>query len=202
VIFKTFIFSIFLVLYSFQFTSAETCSCGNDTIVLKPAPVASCCSVDPTPAIATQSGCGSGCGAPAESLKQKNQVKGTTNPDNDCGVWSLAYIAKSLGIRKDEKAIKKLVSYDPNKGATMQELAQAAQKIGLVAKGYRMSYTELTKLQKPIIVYIPNHFMVLTAVDAQKNRLTFADSSKKKFEMPKDEFLNIWQGYVLEIKKK
>ena len=84
----------------------------------------------------------------------------------------------------------------------MQELVLGAQKLGLEAKGYRMSYTELTKRAKPIIVYIPNHFMVLNAIDTQKNQLTFADATKKKIEMSKEEFLSLWQGYVLEIKKK
>ncbi|MDI6784494.1 MAG: cysteine peptidase family C39 domain-containing protein, partial [bacterium] len=181
----------------------ESCGCGSDTTVsIKSAPTpspASCCSVGPAPA-ATQSGCD--CGSPTETAKQKNQIKGTTNTDMNCGVWSLAYIAKSFGIKKDEKAIKKLISYDPNKGATMQELVLGAQKLGLEAKGYRMSYAELTKRKLPIIIYIPNHFMVLTAIDTRKNQPTFADTTKKKLEMTKAEFLNLWQGYVLEIKKK
>jgi hypothetical protein len=204
------IISICLVSFSFCKNETKTlnssistpCGCCSDTTVtIKPAPApatASCCSAEPSSS--TQTGCG--CGSPTEPAKQKSQIKGAANSNNDCGVWSLAYIAKSLGVKKDEKTIKKLISYDPNKGTTMQELADAAQKLGLVAKGYRMSYTELTKRSRPIIVYIPNHFMVLTKIDPQKNQLTFADSSKKKVEMPKDEFLSIWQGYVLEIKKK
>lgn len=191
---------IYMCLLQIGFT--ESCGRGSDTTAsVKPAPVASCCSAEPASA-ASQSSCGSGCGAPAEPTKQKSQIKGATNANNDCGVWSLAYTAKYLGVKKNEKAIKKLISFDPKKGSTMQELAEAAQKMGLEAKGYRMSYTELTKRHRPIIIYIPNHFMVVTAIDAQKNQLTFADSSKKKINMPKDEFLSIWQGYVLEIKKK
>jgi hypothetical protein len=189
---------------------AESCGCGSDTVSVKPSPaVASCCSATSATAV-VQSGCG--CGSPTETAKQKNQIKETSNSDMDCGVWSLAYIAKSLGVNPStslrvkknesiESVVKRIVSYDLNKGATMLELAQAAQKLGLEAKGYRMSYTELTKRKLPLIVYIPNHFMVLTAIDTKKKQLTFADATKKKFTMPKDEFLNLWQGYVLEIKK-
>jgi hypothetical protein len=200
-------FICFLLLSATSFP--ETCGCGSDTTAtIKPATVTSCCSADPAPAVATQSSrqdstlSSCGCGAPASPANQKNLVKGTDNPNNDCGVWALAYVAKSLGKSKSEAAMRKLVSFDPNKGATMQELAVGAQKLGLEANGYQMSYTELAKRKLPVIVYIPNHFMVLTAVDAKKNQLTFADSSKKKINMPKDEFLSIWQGYVLEIKKK
>jgi hypothetical protein len=212
-----FIFVNFIMLLCLlQIGYAGSCGCGSDsTASVKPTPVSSCCSAKPAtnPTSVSQSSCGSGCGAPAEPANQKSQIKGTANSNNDCGIWSLAYVAKSLGNKKDEKAIKKLVSFDPKKGTTMQELALGAQKMGLEAKGYRMSYTELTKRQVDqsklgkrslagYIVYIPNHFMVLTAVDAEKNQLTFADSSKKKIEMPKDEFLSIWQGYVLEVKKR
>jgi len=154
--FRLLIINIFILLLMsvslFQFANAETCGCGsNTTAAVKPAPVpavSSCCSVDPAPATVPQSGCG--CGSPSEPAKQKNQIKGTANSNNDCGVWALSYVAKSLGVKKDEKAIKKLVSFDPNKGTTMQELAQAAQKLGLEAKGYRMSYTELTKRAEPV----------------------------------------------------
>ena len=197
-----------LMCYSlFVIANAETCGCGSDTTVsVKPAsaPAASsCCSATIDTTAKQVSGCQtSGCGAPNASVKQMSQAKGTSNPDMDCGVWSLAYVAESLGIKKDEQAIKQLIQYDPAKGPTMQELAQGAQKLGLEAKGYRMSYAELSKRQKPVIVYLPNHFMVLTAIDTTTHILQFTDSSNKTMQISEMKFRDSWEGYVLEIKKK
>ena len=175
---------------------AVPCTCGNSSTQNNPP--ASCCAA-PQASAKTQTDCG--CGSPSGAVNQMSQAKGASNSDMDCGIRSLACVANSLGIKKDEQAIKKLVSYDPQKGATMQELALAAQKLGLEAKGYRMSYTELTKRQKPVIVYLPNHFTVLTAIDTAKHILQFADSSKENLQISEMKFRDSWEGYVLEIKK-
>jgi hypothetical protein len=198
---KIIIISLISLFFAYLVYADESCGCGsNTTASVKSAPVASCCSAEPVSANTPQSSCG--CGSPTEPAKQKNQIKETANPDMNCGVWSLVYIANALGVKKDEQAIKKLVSYDPAKGATMQELAQAAQKLGLEAKGFRMSYAELMKRKLPLIVYIPNHFTVLTAIDTDKHILQFADSSNKNLQISEMKFRDSWEGYVLEIKKK
>jgi hypothetical protein len=173
----------------------ESCSCDTSAPQKDSSnSVKSCCAVDQPAAKPIADCCCGGANLTAEQKKISMQSL-------DYGVWALAYVSNSLGVKKPESEVRKLVVPIPGKGATMQNIAKAARTMGLAVKGYQVSYPELIQIQKPIIVYIPNHFMVLTAIDANSNKLSLADSSKPKIEMQKDEFLSIWQGYVLEIKK-
>jgi len=155
------------------------------------------------------SSCGGGCssgsispalvkeGAGGGGLSQSSKIIA----DKGCGGRSLAYIASQQGIKKGESEIVKMIHYDPEKGASMLDIVNAAKQLGLKASGYKMSYDQLAKLELPVIVYLPDHFTVLVSIDQSKNTLTFTDSSKQKVTQSKEKFLKTWQGYVLEIRK-
>lgn len=145
-------------------------------------------------------GCGGegSCGSPSVSMvKQDSRIVA----DKGCGGRSLAYIASQEGIKIDESKIIEMIKYDPDKGASMMDIVNAAKKLGLYASGYKMNYDQLEKRELPVIVYLPDHFTVLVSMDDSKNTLTFTDSSKRKVTLTKEEFLKKWQGYVLEIRK-
>jgi len=155
--------------------------------------------------VTSTSGCssGSGCGKVSSCSSEGKSVK--QNPlgktDKYCGGRALAYIARQRGISKDTAEIIQMVQIDSEKGASMLDIIKAAKKLGLDAKGYRMNYGELVKRDLPVIIYFPNHFTVLTSVDKDKNILTFTDSTLKELTLTKQDFLNSWEGYVLEIYK-
>jgi len=106
-------------------------------------------------------------------------------PSNDCGPLALAYIAKELGINRKEKEIYDRVIYDKTQGATMKQLLDAARQLGLEGKGYRMSFEELQKRKLPLIIYLPQHFTVLTQWDKKNKQLIF----NGKEIMSQEEFL-------------
>ncbi len=144
-------------------------------------------------------GCGgmSSCGAPDQVT-----LFTMTRMDKDNGPWAFAYLAQRYKTSiTTQKVTQQIPDYDAGKGISMRDMAQVANKLGLVAKGYKMPYEELFKHPLPVIIYFPDHIAVLTALDKKKNILTFTDSTKKKITLTKEEFLKQWEGYVLELQK-
>ena len=173
---------------------AVTCTCGKDSTNNRLNKTISCCEPSDTQRVMQSNSC-------CSSVDNNKKVSSELSVNNDCGTWSMMYIVKQLGISKDENQIRHIVQTDLNKGASMQDLVQGAKKLGLDAKGYKMSYAELGKRALPVIISFPNHFAVLVSIDSKNNTLIFADSNKPKYTLTKDEFLKKWGGYVLEIRK-
>lgn len=81
----------------------------------------------------------------------------------------------------------------------MYGLAKAASAIGLEAFGYSMTLEELKMESLPVIAHVwGSHFIVIQAYD--KDSVTVIDNGKKKRYEDKD-FIKIWNGTILEIRK-
>jgi ATP-binding cassette subfamily B protein len=94
-------------------------------------------------------------------------------------------------------------------GTTIGSLAQAAQKMGLVAKPMRGEITDATfnnKFVFPFIAHIRipymtdnllDHYVVIVNINAKKIKIWDPDFSKGKYAIGRLDFLKIWTGYVL-----
>ena len=75
-----------------------------------------------------------------------------------CGPYALMVVAKTFGVDVDLSSIADLAGTTPQ-GTTMKGLTDAAHKIGLRARGMRISHRQLANLKLPIIAYVNNnHF--------------------------------------------
>jgi hypothetical protein len=192
---KTMVLLLYILTVGISY-SQTSCSCGGDTTGKSVAKdtVDSCCSGNPV--MAAGNSCCTAVEQPAKLKLTKSSVK------TDCGPWALGYIANKLGKVKGIEQGMKVVKYDKTKGASMQELAEGAKKLGLTAAGYKMSIRELEKRKFPVIVYFPDHFAVLTSIDPKLGQMKLIDSGKKQeYAMTREEFVQSWQGYVLEVSK-
>lgn len=117
-----------------------------------------------------------------------------------CGPYALMVVAKTFGVDVDLSSIADLAGTTPQ-GTTMKGLADAAHKIGLRARGMRMSHRQLTNLKPPIIAYVNNdHFFVIDQI--LDDKLSITDINMEFDFMSLEEFNRIWDGYVLIVSPK
>ena len=122
----------------------------------------------------------------------------TVDPSTiSCGPYSLMVVAKMFGINVDSVSISHLAGTTP-KGTSMKGLADAAYKLGLQARGMKISLRQLLKLKPPIIAYVnPNHYLVIDKI--LEDRLHVIENTKPPHFISLPEFKKIWDGYVLVI---
>ena len=100
-------------------------------------------------------------------------------------------ILKSVFARLDEAAQSRVI----NEGLSLLDLKIAAEALGHRAEGYRVGPEVISRLQRPVIVYIePNgyrHFVVLKGI--VEDRAFLADPSGGNVRMPIWRFLDMWQ---------
>jgi ATP-binding cassette, subfamily B, bacterial CvaB/MchF/RaxB len=106
----------------------------------------------------------------------------------ECGIACLAMVSSYHGHLTDLTAMRMRLS--PSlKGVTLKHVSQAAEAMGLAARGVQVPLEALSKLQLPAVLHWDmNHFVVLTRVSAKhilvhdpahgRRRLTFAEASK------------------------
>ena len=95
------------------------------------------------------------------------------------------------------------------RGLSLFELQKYAQGRGYKAQGFRVSAAQLSKVSRPVIVYIKprgyDHFAVLKAV--RGDRAYLADPSLGNVRMPLYRFLDMWadasgRGVVFAVERK
>jgi len=129
----------------------------------------------------------------------KSVTQSISRSDYGCGPTSLATLCKLIGIKTSPKEIAILAGADENGVTSMYGLAQAAKVIGLRAVGYSMTFDELKMESLPVIAHVKgSHFIVIQACD--QDSVTVIDNGKKKRYENKD-FIKIWNGTILEIRK-
>ena len=125
------------------------------------------------------------------SFKQQDKM--------DCGPTCLRmvskYFGKNISINKlrNETQIGK-------EGVSLLGISDAAEKIGLRAKGVKISFNQLIEdSPKPAILHWgQNHFVVLTP-KSNKKKLTVADPAKGLITYSKKEFLSHWASSANDI---
>ena len=126
-----------------------------------------------------------------ESVKIKQQGR------FDCGAACLASIAANFGLYVPSTRIRILSGTDSN-GSSIRGLAEAAQKLGFEAEGFKGGSGSLDKIPKPAILHLRKedgylHFVVL--YKCLKNNFLIMDPSVGDLEkVTRVKLLSEWSG--------
>lgn len=85
-------------------------------------------------------------------------------------------------------------------GTNFYDMSQAAMEIGLNSKGYQITEIDkLSEIQKPFIsqVHIDNYSHFVVVYKIKNGKLTIMDPAKGLITLSRDEFKNIYTGYIL-----
>jgi predicted double-glycine peptidase len=124
--------------------------------------------------------------------------------DFSCGSAALATLLEAAGDSTDEREILRTVfegldaearAKTMTDGLTLLDLQRASRELGYRAEGYRVEPEILSRLDRPVIVYIEpygyRHFAVLRGI--RGDRVFLADPARGNVRMPIWRFLDMWQ---------
>ncbi|MGE9551278.1 peptidase domain-containing ABC transporter [Erwinia amylovora] len=115
----------------------------------------------------------------------------------ECGLTCVGMIAGYYGHKTDMITLRR-AHPTSLKGATLADVIQTANSMGLSGRALRLELDELDKLHLPCILHWDmNHFVVLKAVS--KNKITLHDPARGKCEIPLDEVSDSFTGVALEL---
>ncbi len=123
----------------------------------------------------------------------------------DCGAACLVSVGNFHHIQIPIAKIRQWSDTD-QQGTNILGLIQAAEKIGLDAKGIKANETALGKIPLPAIAHVIlenhlHHFMVIYKF--KNNKITIMDPAIGKMETYlKNDFLNIWSGALIILSPK
>ncbi len=113
----------------------------------------------------------------------------------DCGATCLAMISQYWGKRLNLNFLRDLTGVGRS-GASLKNLAKAAEKLGYQARPVRASLNRLIEEKNPWIAHWQgDHYVVVYRVKG--DRLLIADPAQGKRLMPRQEFITGWTGYAL-----
>lgn len=113
---------------------------------------------------------------------------------SDCGVACLAMVAQYWGKRLSLNVLRNLAKVGRN-GASLKNLADAAETIGFQARPVRASLGRLRDQHPWIAHWQGDHYVVVYQVKG--HRVLIADPAKGKRSMTEKDFLSQWTGYAL-----
>jgi RHS repeat-associated protein len=144
-----------------------------------------------------------------EIIQQKNsplaKVDSPTilNETNLCGPVALSMVLSHYGIKPEIKEIAKKSEHSPE-GTSFAGLAKAANYYGLDAKGYKLSYRNLNRLNLPLVVQLnhrqKDHFVTIEKIS--KKCVTYSDQQVSHQQLSIKEFNYQWTGYALALTPK
>ncbi|WP_034911633.1 peptidase domain-containing ABC transporter [Erwinia sp. 9145] len=115
----------------------------------------------------------------------------------ECGLTCVGMIAGFYGHQTDMITLRRAHTTSL-KGATLADVMQIANNMGLSSRALRLELDELDKLQLPCILHWDmNHFVVLKSVS--KNKIVLHDPARGKREVPMDEVSESFTGVALEL---
>ncbi len=114
---------------------------------------------------------------------------------SDCGAACLAMISQYWGKRFGINFLRELVGVG-RAGASLKNLAKAAEKLGYHARPIRASLNRLVDQKNPWIAHWQgDHYIVVYWVKGDK--MLISDPAKGKYRLSRQEFLTSWTGYAL-----
>ncbi len=127
-----------------------------------------------------------------KSLRDDKVVK--QDKDFSCGAAALATLLNGFyGQSLTEDVLLKALDKGDN-SASFEDMVKAMPQFGFRAVGYATNYEQLSKLKRPVVVYLKHekndHFSVIRGIDA--NSVWLADSSLGNRRYSKDQFLAMW----------
>lgn len=115
----------------------------------------------------------------------------------DCGPTCLAMLSLFHGKRININQIRQLCDVGQY-GTSLLLLAETAEKIGLTARGVRVNYAGLMKLNTPAICHWGrNHFVVLYEIS--ETSAIVADPEIGILTLDREEFVHNFSGFALEL---
>lgn len=115
----------------------------------------------------------------------------------ECGLSCLAAIAQSHGATVTLAQLRR--RYDiTSSGLTLYHLIKVADELGMVARGVRLSHTELDELRLPaVLTWSNHHFVVLTKV--KHDSIEIMDPAVGIRRFSRSELPSYFSGTALEI---
>lgn len=109
-----------------------------------------------------------------------------------CGIACLLMICKFYGKKYSYEYISKFCCAT-NEGVSLLAIKQAAKKVGLCAKGYRIDIRDLLKQSLPCLLHWnQNHFVILFKVSSNGKKFHIADPGKGLVTFSLEEFQRHW----------
>ncbi|WP_421654790.1 cysteine peptidase family C39 domain-containing protein [Leptothermofonsia sp. ETS-13] len=114
---------------------------------------------------------------------------------SDCGAACLAMIAQYWGKRLSLNMLRNLAGVGRS-GASLKNLARAAESIGFLSRPVRSSFSRLAEQTTPWIAYWQgDHYVVVYRV--KRNRVILADPAVGRQSLSIPDFQTSWTGYAL-----
>lgn len=113
----------------------------------------------------------------------------------DCGAACLAMVSSYYGRRYSLPQVKTLFSFT-RVGVTVQDIMDAAKKLGLTPYGLKLKVEDLREVPLPLILYWKqDHFIVLERVTTRKGKTIYhlADPGYGRVVMDEENFINAWK---------
>ena len=116
----------------------------------------------------------------------------------DCGPRALLLLCPQLGVRTSLNTLRKQAGTTAA-GTSLAGLAQAAQSVGLKARGVRLDRQALTQLSDPAVAWVDgDHYVALLSVEGQ--RATIHDPNQLNEEvLPVTRLLQRSGGVLLTL---
>lgn len=135
-------------------------------------------------------------------LRDLNIVK--QDQDFSCGAASIATLLNNFYAQNlTEDDILTRMGKEKER-ASFSDMQKIMPDLGFQAKGYALSFEQLTMLKIPVIVYLKyrknEHFSVLRGIN--KDTVLLADPSLGHISMSKYQFLDAWQTSASEMNGK
>lgn len=130
----------------------------------------------------------------------KKGIKIKQHDITDCGAACLASVCAHYGLQFPVARIRQYAFTD-QKGTNVLGLIEAANKLGLSAKGVRAQFEALTIVPKPTIAHVIvhnqlQHFVVIYKVE--KEHITYMDPGDGHMhKVTNSEFQKIWTGVLV-----
>lgn len=117
----------------------------------------------------------------------------------ECGAACLLSIIKYYGGNVSLERLLELTK-TTKEGTTFYNLKEAANEIGLIAKGYKIDeLNKLNEIEKPFISQIVKdnykHFVVVYKI--KNDKITIMDPAKGMIKLTLNDFNNLYTGYIL-----
>jgi len=129
-----------------------------------------------------------------------NLIKIRQHDITDCGAACLASVAAYHKLKLPVSRIRQLASTD-KRGTNILGMIEAAQKMGMNAKGVKGPFESLYKIPKPAVLHLVvrevlHHFVVLYAIS--KKYISVMDPADGKLhKIQHDEFQKAWTGVMI-----
>jgi ATP-binding cassette subfamily B protein len=114
---------------------------------------------------------------------------------SDCGATCLAMISQYWGKRFSINSLRNLAGIGRS-GASLKNLARAAESLGYQARPVRASLSRLVERKEPWIAHWQgDHYIVAYKIEG--DRVLIADPAKGKYRLSRQDFVAGWTGYAL-----